>query len=405
MKKLIFLILVSLFLISATCWSAPQLIENAVHPVDGVVDLKLTEQWRAGGEDDEEVFFGNVLQVLSAPDGGVYVLDSQLLHVFAFTVAGDLRAILGGRGEGPGEINNVNSILNMPDGSLGIGQVVPGVVACVKPDGTPAGKIRIKDKEAPDSAFVLFMDGWALGQDILSIAMRWRFSDQGAMTQEMYLRSYDTQGEPLVDFLHKQTSFEMADFRFTEAGYDFVWTRCGVLPDGNVCYVPERNKYEIRICRPDGSLLRTITRPYDSLKRTGTEIEEARLSHAAIASHYGREVRGVEVENTQADITNLAVMNDGTLWIRTSRGDRDRGAGVLTTVDEFDALGHFVKQRKLLAPGDPHRDAIHLLPDGRVVVVKGAVEAYRREQNTERAADVLATETTLEVICFAPEVD
>ncbi len=405
MKLRCFLFVAVAAFLAAPGLASPILIQNPAQPADGISNLQLNEQWRAGGDDDEEVFFGNVLQVIAAPDGGIYVLDSQLLQVFAFTADGQLRDTLGGRGEGPGEVNNVNSIVNLPDGGLGIGQVLPGVIACVTADGAPTGKIRIMDKEAPDSAFVLYMDGWALGQDLLTIAMRWRTSDEGSMSQDMYLRSYNTDGEPLVDFIHKETSFDLNNFRFSETGYDFVWTRCGVLPNGNVCFAEERNRYEIKICQPDGSLVRTITRPYKSVDRTKSEIEESRLSHAAVASHYGREVRGVDVENTEADIASLAAMNDGTLRVRTSGGDRNRESGVLTTVDEFDTGGHFVRQLRLIAEGDPLRDGIHMLPDGRVVVVKGAVEAYRREVDSERATDVLETETTLEVICYAPATD
>ena len=404
MKKLMLAIMSSIILATTLCWATPQLIENSAAPKNGVTDVKLMEKWRVGTEDDE-VFFGNVLQVLPAPDSGIYILDSQLLQVFHFDSFGNLKATLGGRGEGPGEVNNVNSIMNLPDGSLGIGQVLPGVIACVRPDGTPVGKIRVKDKEAPDSAFVLFMDGYALGEDILAVVMRWRMGETGTMTQDMYLRSCDMQGGPLVDFLHKETSFDLADFRFTEAGYDFVWTRFGVLPNGNVCFAPERNRYEVSVSQPDGTLLRTITRPYESWRRTPSEAEESRLSHAAIASHYGREVHGVEVEKTEADIVALTAMLDGSLRVRTSRGDRERIAGVLTTIDEFDTKGIFSSQLRLLAPGDPTRDAIYILPDERVIVVKGAVEAYRREQNTERATDVLETETPLEVVCYAPDIN
>jgi hypothetical protein len=70
-------------------------------------------------------------------------------------------------------------------------------------------------------------------------------------------------------------------------------------------------------------------------------------------------------------------------------------------LDVIDADGRFVRQDRLLGPGDPARDAIHLLPDGRVVIVTGAVQAYRREQNTERGAAALETETPLEVICYS----
>ena len=67
----------------------------------------------------------------------------------------------------------------------------------------------------------------------------------------------------------------------------------------------------------------------------------------------------------------------------------------------IDTEGRFVRQDRLLGPGDPGRDTIHLLPDGRVVVVTGAVQAYRREQNTERGDDALEAEIPLEVICYS----
>jgi len=108
----------------------------------------------------------------------------------------------------------------------------------------------------------------------------------------------------------------------------------------------------------------------------------------------------VEVEKTEADITALTPMNDGSIRVRTSRGDRERPSGVLTTVDEFDKNGKFSRQLQLIAPGDPALDAVYLLPDDRIVVIKGAVEAYRREQNTARSADALETETVLELICY-----
>jgi len=274
-------------------------------------------------------------------------------------------------------------------------------VASIQPDGTPVTKIRIRDLEAPDSAFVLYMNGCTLGDNILALVMRWGMGNEDAMTQDMYLRSYNLSGDPQVDFLHKATRFDLQNFIFTESGYDFVWTRFGVLPNGNVCFAPERNKYEIKICQPNGTILKTITRPYQSWKRNNKEEDESLLSHSAIASHYGREVRGVKVEKTEADITALAPMNDGSIIVRTSRGDRDRPSGVLATVDEFDKDGIFSRQIRLIAPGDPTRDSVFLLPDGRIVVIKGAIEAYRREQNTAQSADALETETILEVICYA----
>jgi hypothetical protein len=74
-------------------------------------------------------------------------------------------------------------------------------------------------------------------------------------------------------------------------------------------------------------------------------------------------------------IRRLWCLNDGTTWIQTGRGDHERGAGVFTVLDVFDADGRSLGQRALQVPGDPFRDALHLLRDGRVVVVTGAADA------------------------------
>jgi hypothetical protein len=387
-----------LLIVSGVAWSGPLIVENPQHPRDGACEIVLKEIWRHGGE-DSELFFGNVLQVIPAGQGGAYVLDSQLLKVFHLDAQGQLIGTLGGQGEGPGEITNVNSIMNLPDGNLGMGQVLPGVVACLQPDGTPAGKIHIHDREDAGSTFVLFMDGWAQGENLLAIAMRWRMPGASTMVQDMYLRSYDLQGQPLVDFLHKKTEFNLADFVLTEKGYDFVWTRCGVLPGGQAVFVPERDVYAIHVARPDGQLERIIKKEEEPWCRDAHQKEEARLSHAAVASHYGREVRGVVAEKTDPAVTALTVLEDGRLWVRSSQGDRAREPGLLTTLDEFDPEGLFIRNLKLRGPGDPAQDAIHILSGSRLVLVTGAAQAYRREQNTERA-DSQDDEKPVEVTCY-----
>jgi hypothetical protein len=54
----------------------------------------------------------------------------------------------------------------------------------------------------------------------------------------------------------------------------------------------------------------------------------------------------------------------------------------------------------LLCPGDPELDAIHFLPGGRVVVVTGAMDAYRREVHSTTGESGGGEERALEVICY-----
>jgi len=398
MKPIAVLVTALGVLVSTTTTAATR-VDNPASPVEGVVERPLTELWRTGAADDD-VFFGNVLQVLPAPDAGLYVLDSQLLTVFHLDAAGALVGTLGRRGDGPGEVNNVNSMVAMPDGSLGIGQVLPGKVVVVAADGTPVRSFRVTDPAAPGSGFVLYLGGVAHDDMLVATGMRWRMDSLPLMVQETFLRRYDLDGIAVHDFLRKETTFDLQAFVFTESGYDFVWTRFDVRPDGRICVAPARNVYEIQLLAPDGEVERIITRPYTSVPRSTAEREEARRSLTAIGTNYGRELQDVQVEATEADILSLRAMADGSLWVRTSRGDRDRPDGVLTSLDVYDPAGRFVRQLALRAPGDPTRDAIYLLSDGRVVVVTGAVAAYRREQDTERDQDDAGADAVVEVVCY-----
>jgi hypothetical protein len=379
--------------------AAAPTMANGPAPEHGVADVALTELWRTGGEDDD-VFFGNVLQVLGGPDGEVYVLDVQLLQVFVFAADGALLRTLGGRGEGPGEVRNANSMLALSDGSLGLGQVLPGRLVMIDRQGDPAGSLRLTDHESDGGGYILLMGGQAHDTFLALTGMRWRLSDSGELQQDMFLRRYGLDGAPGVDYLTKTSRFDATHFVFDELGFDFVWSRFGITPTGQVCFAPQRNAYAIHVCAADGTLERIITRDYESLRRTDADERRARLNTEAIGSQYGQELRGVTVEKTEPDITALWCHPDGTLWVRTSRGDREREPGVLSTVDLFDAQGRFAEQRRLLAPGNPEQDAIHFLPDGRVVVVTGAAEAYRREVNATTAESAGGEERPLEVICY-----
>ncbi len=106
-------------------------IANPAQPVNGIETRELTELWRAGGENDE-LFFGNVVQVIGDGAGRVFVLDVQMEQTHMFSPAGDLIATLGGHGEGPGEVNNINSIWRLGDDQLAQAQVMPGKVVNVK---------------------------------------------------------------------------------------------------------------------------------------------------------------------------------------------------------------------------------------------------------------------------------
>ncbi len=119
----------------------PILITNEAAPRDGVETLVLEPVWRLGGDDDDDVFFGVIDAVSLDGDGNVLLADVQLMQINVVAPDGELTAVLGRQGEGPGEVTRLGGVLPLADGTVGMVQLMPGRVVKVDPAGLPAGDI------------------------------------------------------------------------------------------------------------------------------------------------------------------------------------------------------------------------------------------------------------------------
>jgi hypothetical protein len=66
-------------------------------------------------------------------------------------------------------------------------------------------------------------------------------------------------------------------------------------------------------------------------------------------------------------------------------------------LDVFDHEGRFTHQMELRLPGDPDRDGLFLLDDGRLAVVVGGLDAWLSQQGVESSSE---DAPVLEVICY-----
>ena len=374
-------------------------IENGSEPEHGVETVVLKEMWRAGGEDDE-IFFGNIKQVLGDRDGNVYVEDVQLNQTVVYTADGHYSRTLCRTGDGPGEVTNLNDMVWLPDGTLGMVQAFPGKIVKLDPMGDPAGTIPVGVSATDNNRLVVLMSSRSGGGHLLIAGMYWAFEEPGVMSQRMFLNALDMDGEMGTVFLEKDYPIEMEKFVFDEGRFDFIWSRFDVSDRSKIYFAPHRNAYEIHVCDIDGALERVITRRYESLRRDEFGKAEARMTADATSRHFGRPVHGVTVEDYEPDIEFLDVAEDGSLRVRSSRGNRDLPPGIMTRVDIFDDAGIFTRQIDLAGPDNALDDAVYLLPDGIVVVVKGAVDAYRQETGAPTSADEDQPTPTLEVVCY-----
>ena len=80
---------------------------------------RLVEEVRIGAlEGPEEVTFGRVGQIVPAPDGGVDIFDSQAIAMRRYDSAGTFVKKIGGRGQGPGEYEQLIGLRKLSDGRI-----------------------------------------------------------------------------------------------------------------------------------------------------------------------------------------------------------------------------------------------------------------------------------------------
>ena len=360
----------------------------------------LHEDWRAGGEDDE-FFFGNVGAVRLGPDGNVHVLDTQLSEAHVYAPDGTHLAVLGREGDGPGEVRRPNDLFVRADGTVALLQGFPGRIVLLNPDGTPAGEANYAPPGGAGAGqFAVLIRGFAHGDGMVLAGIRMSFGGGSQSTQTYFLARCGADGTQQAALLEKEHVVDYAEFRLAEADMDFVWNRVAVGPDGLVYAAPARNEYAVQVMDGDGAVVRTIERAYDAPPRTAAQKENATRIIEGVGANYPAPLQGLEIEPVEAAVSGLFVTDDGRLWVVTGRSGLDAPAGAWLVLDVFGPDGAFARQVALPGAHDPDRDAVFVLPDRRVVVVVGALDAFLNQQAVG-AGDAEAV--PLEVVCYTME--
>ena len=370
-------VLVAIALLTGTAAAAPAQADPVVRvisgaePRDGVQELKLTELWRRGGTDDEEVMFGVVSSVLTDPQGNLYVLDSQLTEIMVFNPQGRLLRTLGGRGEGPGEFQNAQRMTFLPDGTLGVAQTFPGKLVGLNLDGTPARDIKIGGD--PTAGGFCALIGANLGGGNLVISGIEIAFNQAEMTMNRhhFVRSYGLDGTLVHEHHAKDVRWAFnSSFTLKETDNDYVWWRLAVDHEGRVLIGEPREQYLISVYSPDGRLERVFGRAYETWPRNDRiqtrfdSIMKAQLAQLPPGT-------SIETAKVEQDIWGIDCQPDGTIWVTTSRGMYEPPAGVFTVWDVFDREGAFIKQVQAKVPGKPGTDLMMMTSHGYAVMITG----------------------------------
>lgn len=377
-------------------------VRNATQPPGGRVTIAPRELWRVGGGDDEMIF-GNIARIDRNDAGDFYILDTQLCEVTVLSGAGEFKRTLGRSGEGPGELYRPADFFLRVDGGVGLMQQFPGKVVLVDGEGEPAGSFALSSGAGTASSFMALVDSRSRDGRVVIGGIEMAF--EGALTRQTYfLSAVDEAGVRQKTYLSKQNTISFADFVASEQVMDFVWwgQRWTMTPSGQVLANPERNLYRIERYDTDAKLLSVIEREYESWQRTGDErIGAERVLRAAV-SGYPTPPRSLVIEPTDPDVSAIYPREDGSFWIRTSRGDRPDADATLTVIDVYDADGNFTHEIELEMPGNIGQDALYVCGD-RILQVTNSLDAFISGQpgGEETDEDKSDEQQELEIVCFA----
>ena len=375
-------------------------IKNRDQPAGGARTIQLEEIWRAGA-DDEEVLFGVITDALSDDTGKVYLLDMQLNQIHVFSPDGQFLQIISGEGDGPGEIREPSDMFLLADGTLGIVHRAPGVVTRIDLEGVPRSAVRYSRSDGEAAGFVQLRHGQYRAGTFVLCGQEFK-QEAERKTRHKFLSIFGNDGTEKIRLLdHDGEAFNFKRRSYVEIDDHFVdqaglWT---LGPEGNIYAAQERNRYAVHVYRPDGSLVRVISRDYRPWRRT--DDEKRKLADKRTMMFNGKKVKlDTTFEDHEPCVKSLRVDAMGRLWVQHGRTTEEPPAGILLSYDLFDAGGSFMEIVHVACAGDRKQDRLLPLDDGRYILLRGITGAIDAMYGMYNPVVDDAEVTPLEVICL-----
>ncbi|MCP4546909.1 MAG: 6-bladed beta-propeller [bacterium] len=353
-------------------------IVNTSNPTLPPKTIEMEELWRVGGDSEAEgEFFGQIIQMVCDESGNLFVLDSQLNNVRIFDSGGAYLRTIGREGEGPGEFRGARGLVMLPDGNLGVIQMMPGKVIGLKPDGDPAPNLQIPIPE--NAGFIMLFFGQSRGE-FTDLVLTTQDRIEGGMSQTRALHRFDADGSILASYTSNTRDINFAQVVVDESIWDCFENRWTLASDGTVYTAETWGEYDISVWNADGTRRMNILRTYRNLKRSREEYEELYDFYVAgTANMPGAEIKLHDFHNP---IRSLHARDDGKLWVNHSRGSSDLAEDEIGTFDVFDAEGEYEQAVKLLGDGNAADDYLYFTRD-RLYVVSGSLPVPGQESAEE----------------------
>ena len=380
-------------------------VHNDAVPVRGERTLRLEEIWRIEVMEAEELI-GVVSDVISGPDGTVWMSDTQLGRVLVYSAEGTLLRTLCHEGEGPGELVSPRALTWTPGGDLGVIDRRMGEITRVDTLGVPLPSLRLQDTTGqPLASGYLQMVG-CRGEVLALCGTFFRHDDAGSRNIRFF-SLFDAQGRETRRLMEAPSGFDFQARSFDEAADYFVdhgqWTIDAL---GRIVYAPDRDRYRLEMRDATGALVQVIERDYRPRRRD--EADKQHVRDSVSMSINGESVTlHCDLEDYDKCIAFVMATADGRLWVLSEEGLRDRADDVAGTFDIFDDEGTFQETIRVECPLVPEEDSILMLDDGRWVLLCNIASAQRAMYAglSDVAAEAADDERPLEIICLKPEED
>ena len=368
--------------------------------------VELAEQWRIGGEDDEDVLLGVIFDAQIGPSGDVYLIDRQLSQVLVISPEGELVTTLGRQGEGPGELNQPHGLVLLDDDKVGVIQGFPGKVTVINPDDTPGGEIHIGGPPE-EGGFNFVRELTKCGDHLIGVRGRATFDMETAKsvaTNVLAIMDLEGNDQSVIvehtqeNDLQRRVFDERAQFSELDE-----WAAGGA--GGTLYTAPNRDEYVINARNLDGELVRVMSREFEPRKRENEDKEELTDGMVIVMNGVRQEIESKALDN-DPPIMGLFVAADGRLFVRTCYDQEDHlEEGTAGRFDVISPSGEFVEQLTIAVPGfNGERDRLIFMDGTNFMVIRNFDQAQQAMMagfgDDEEEEDDLGDAEPLEVVFY-----
>lgn len=348
-------------------------VHNPSSPAAGELSVSLKPLFTLGGDStDPNQLFGLVQQILVDGEHNTYLLDQQIYEIKVFDAKGEYLRTLGHKGEGPGEFTNPNALFFLPQGRIGVSQMMPGRIAVLDKEGQ-----GLDDYPIPGQGGFAMVAQVESAKDRVIMQETMGSFSEGKVKNINRLLALDAKGEEILTYGEESKVMDVSGGRMRISMGDERFAReWAVGPDGRVFVVNEPAGYRIEVYGLDGKVERIIERDYEPLAFTAKEKKRRQENFEKTSRSRGMEMEP-DFPDFKPDIRSLFVRPNGELWVRTSRssGEDEEGLG---SFDVFDTEGHFQHVVRLRLDYDEREDGFVLTKDRfyRIKELNGALKSW-----------------------------